>query len=120
MSALCGYWCFNGRRDAHEQCARMLAAQEMYGPHAGAQWSNAGVAMGRRLMRLLPEDTFDQQPLIGAGRRFALIADLRLDNRDELADELGIARTAAAQLSDAGILLVAVDTIVTDVTVLTC
>jgi asparagine synthetase B (glutamine-hydrolysing) len=62
----------------------MLASQKMYGLHASAQWSSGNVALGRRLMRVLPEDTFDRQPLIGAGGRYVLVADVRLDNRDEL------------------------------------
>src|SRR5579859_2608535 len=105
MSGLAGFWRFDGRPDAAEKCARMLSAQEVYGPDAGAQWSNGDIALGRRLMRILPEDAYDRQPLIGAGGRFVLIADVRLDNRGELAESLGIRQ--ATTLSDAAILLAA-------------
>jgi asparagine synthase (glutamine-hydrolysing) len=109
MSALAGIWYFNGQRDPAEGCARMLAAQEVYGPDAGAQWSDGGVAIGRRLMRLLPEDRFDRQPLVGGEGRYTLVADLRIDNRDELADRLDIPAVRAAGLSDAAILLAAIE-----------
>ena len=105
MTAIAGFWYLNGRPDATDKCARMLSAQEVYGPDAGAQWSGRDIALGRRLMRILPEDIHDRQPLIGGGGRFTLVADLRLDNRDELVERLEIRE--AATLSDATILLAA-------------
>ena len=109
MSAFAGLWCFGGEGDAPAGCARMLRAQEVYGPDAGAQWDGPGISLGRRLMRTLPEDRFDRQPLSGAVGRFVLVADLRLDNRDELADRLEIPTPRAAGLSDAAILLAAIE-----------
>jgi asparagine synthase (glutamine-hydrolysing) len=109
MSALAGLWYFDGQGDAADGCARMLRAQEVYGPDASAQWARPGIALGRRLMRTLPEDRFDRQPLTGGDGRFVLVADLRLDNRDELADRLDIPPTRAAELSDAAILLAAIE-----------
>jgi asparagine synthase (glutamine-hydrolysing) len=109
MTALAGLWRLDGRLDAAEGCARMLKAQEIYGPDAGGQWSKGQVSLGRRLMRLLPEDVFDRQPLVGGGGRFILVADLRLDNRDELADTLQIPAATATTLSDAAILLAAIE-----------
>lgn len=105
MSALAGLWRFDGKPDAADACRRMLAAQEIYGPHGVRQWDDGAVALGRRLFRLLPEDSFDRQPLLGADGRYVLVADLRLDNRDELAAELGIAEPEARSLADAALLL---------------
>jgi asparagine synthase (glutamine-hydrolysing) len=107
MTALAGVWHFDGRPDAANCCARMLAAQELYGPDDSAQWSEGDVAVGRQLMRVLPEDNRDHQPLIGGGGRFRLVADVRLDNRDELIDRLGVPAAQARTLSDASILLTA-------------
>jgi hypothetical protein len=90
MSALAGRWNFDGNPEAAASCRRMLAAQQIYGPHDGAQWDDGGIALGRRLFRLLPEDAFDRQPLAGGGGRYRLVADLRLDNRDELARDIGL------------------------------
>ena len=109
MSALAGLWRFDGKPDAAEGCGRMLRAQEVYGPDASGEWSGGFVALGRRLKQMLPEDAFDRQPLIGGGGRFVLVADLRLDNRDELTDALQISRARAAALSDAAILLAAIE-----------
>ena len=109
MTALAGLWRFDGRPDAAECCARMLAAQKLYGPHDGAQWSDRDVAFGRRLMRVLPEDVFDRQPLIGGDGRYVLVADARIDNRDELIEILQIPATHARNLSDAAILLATIE-----------
>src|SRR5436309_3101687 len=109
MTAIAGVWRFDGSPHAGDECTRILAAQEFYGPHASGQWSDEGVALGRRLMRVLPEDVFDRQPLIGGGGRYVLIADLRLDNRDDLVNDLQLNAPGAQVLSDAAILLAAVE-----------
>lgn len=110
MTALAGLWRFDRRPDAADGCARMLRAQESYGPHHSAQWSGSpGVALGRRLMRTLPEDVFDRRPLVGGQGRYVLVADVRLDNRDELAEELRIPAPQARGLCDSAILLAAVE-----------
>jgi asparagine synthase (glutamine-hydrolysing) len=109
MSALASLWHFDGRQDAQLGCERMLAAQQLYGPHAAGYWSSGSIALGRRLMHLLPEDRFDRQPLTGSRGNVVLVADLRLDNRDDLIRLLDIAQTRARFLSDADILFAALE-----------
>src|SRR5215467_8426831 len=107
MTAIAGIWRFDGRPDAAESCGRMLAAQRIYGPHAGRQWADENVALGCRLMRVLTEDAFDRQPLTTADGRFVLVADVRLDNRDELIESLRIPLPTACTMCDAAVLLAA-------------
>src|SRR5215472_1451333 len=107
MTALAGIWRFDGRPDSDDACARMLSAQRMYGLHDASQWSAGGLAMGRRLMRLLPEDLFDNQPLVGGGGRYVLVADIRLDNRKDLEKDLRIPASIAQSTCDAAVLLAA-------------
>ena len=109
MTALAGLWRFDGRPDAADGCASMLVAQQLYGPHDCAQWSNGGVALGRQLMRVLPEDAFDRQPLVGGEGRYVLVADVRLDNREELAEALRIPAAQARTLCDTAILFAAIE-----------
>ena len=109
MSALAGRWNFDGRPDAESSCARMLAAQRIYGPHDERRWSDGFIAMGRRLYRILPEDRFDRQPLHSADGGLVLVADLRLDNREDLYEALGLAGAEAARLCDAAVLLHALE-----------
>ena len=64
-----------------------------------------GAAFGRTLELILPEDDFDLQPLSSAGERYLLVADGRIDNRDEIRAELGLDRERAALMSDPDFLL---------------
>jgi asparagine synthase (glutamine-hydrolysing) len=84
----------------------MLQALSMYGPDDCAQYTGPSVALGRCLLRLLPEDCFDQQPLSG-GDVTSLVADLRLDNREELGAELGLSSHQAAAMADSDMVLAA-------------
>ena len=59
-------------------------------------------ALGRAIYRLRPEDRHDRQPLHSPDGATVLIADLRLDHRDDLLTRLGIA-DRQAELSDADI-----------------
>jgi asparagine synthase (glutamine-hydrolysing) len=109
VTALAGIWSFGGRLHPDESCRRMLAAQAIYGPHGARQWSDECLAMGRRLFRTLPEDLHDRQPLHSASGRLTLVADVRLDNRDDLARALDLAPRGAGAMCDAAVLLAALE-----------
>lgn len=79
----------------------MLQGQALYGSKR-AQDDDGVLGLGRNLFPMLPEDTFDRGPLSRSNRRF--VADVRLDNRPELVDRLGMARSDHARLSDAALL----------------
>ncbi len=106
MSAIAGVWSFNGDVQVSTACRSMLQALSIYGPDDTAQYTGPSVAVGRCLLRLLPEDNFDQQPLSAAGVT-ALIADIRLDNREELGVELGFSSQRSATMADSDMLLAA-------------
>lgn len=105
MTALAGFWSF-GPEDATASCERMLRSQAVYGPHGSAVWKGGEIAVGRALHRLLPEDAHDRGPQTG-GSGLVLVADIRLDNRDALAAELGL--PGSPTLPDAAILLRALE-----------
>jgi asparagine synthase (glutamine-hydrolysing) len=105
MTALAGFWHLEGRPEAADGCRRMLLAQQIYGPDDSGLWDDRDIALGRCLFRTLPEDRFDRKPQRGGEGRFALVADLRLDNRDELARALGIDPAEAGSMCDAAMLM---------------
>lgn len=109
MSAIAGIWRLDKTSEPPADCARMLAAQQIYGPHDGRQWSDGPIAMGRRLFCALPEDIHDRQPLQTRDGRLTLVADVRLDNRDELVTQLGLPAGDAARLCDAAVLLASLE-----------
>ncbi|HEX8226212.1 MAG TPA: asparagine synthase-related protein [Allosphingosinicella sp.] len=109
MTALAGYWSLGGADAPRDRCDRMLRAQQVYAPAAPSAWSGGDIALGRRLFATLPEDRYDRGPVTGGGGRWTLVADVRLDNRAELCADLGIEPARAAGLSDASVVMAAVE-----------
>lgn len=77
-----------------------------FAPDASTAWGEGGVGLGRGLAATLPEDSFDRQPIGLPGGGF-LVADLRLDNRAELSEQLGIHAHRERAMADAQILAAA-------------
>lgn len=109
MTALAGYWSLDGRSDGDARCARMLKAQQIYGPQAPTMASDGAITLGQRLFALRPEARRNQNVALGADGASLLVADVRLDNREDLCDSLGIGGSEAAGLSDAAIMLRALE-----------
>jgi asparagine synthase (glutamine-hydrolysing) len=108
MTALAGFWSIDGRFDPPAQCRPMIEAQARYGTR-GSAGGLADLAVAVRLWPLLAEDEYDHQPLSGGGGRFALVADVRLDNRAELAAALRIDAAEVSLLADSALLLLALE-----------
>lgn len=109
MTAIAGFWGFRSPTEALPNCRAMLAAQAAYGAGESASQID-GLALGRRLFPLLvPEDESDNQPVMGGQGRFALVADVRLDNREDLCASLGMDGKSAATLADSQILMRALE-----------
>lgn len=83
----------------------MISAQLRYGPHGSAVAELQEAAFGRAIYRRLPEDRFDAQPLIDPSAHWMVVADVRIDNRPEILNDLG--RPQSAELSDADLVLLA-------------
>jgi asparagine synthase (glutamine-hydrolysing) len=106
MTALAGMLSFAGRPGLSGACERMLRAQRMYGNDKPVTWADGRIAMGRDLYPLLPEDRFDTGPVVMEDQ-FALVADIRLDNRDQLWRDLNLPLSDLARQSDATVLMAA-------------
>ncbi len=87
----------------------MLKSQAVFGPHHQEQRSEGGIALGRALYRLLPEDTYDRGPCLSRDGRLTLVADVRLDNRDDLIEALALNPAQARVTCDAAILMAALE-----------
>ena len=103
MSAISALWNRGSGGDAQRPHERILAALELYGPDDSAAWHSGAIAMGRTLMRAVPEDVLDVQPAWGRDRQVCMVANVRLDNRSDLIRELGLVRPE--EHSDVSILL---------------
>jgi len=83
----------------------MLSAQLMYGSGRSFSWSEQHIALGGTLSNILPEDIFDTQPLWSADGSVCMVADVRLDNRAELARDLDLVHPE--ELADSSFLMAA-------------
>ena len=100
MSAIAGIIHPSGEPVDGADLESVSAVLEPYGPESESFWIEGSAGMVFRLMSFTPEDRFERQPLVGAGGRYVLMVDGRIDNRPELAERLGIASSTAKELPD--------------------
>lgn len=100
MSAISGYFSFGNQPvdpAILKKVGNVLASQ---GPDAIKTWQSGQIGLVHRLMRITPEDLFEQQPLIATAGRYVLTTDACIDNRDELVATFGWNSTQAQLLPD--------------------
>lgn len=105
MAAIAGLHGRPSEGDAETGCRRMLAAQLAYGPSGAFLWSEADVAFGHTSSTEMSGARGRQQPLVSDSRRYVLVADLRLDNREDLLVRLGRRGPESTRWTDAEIVL---------------
>jgi len=108
MSGICGIFQFDGTAVAPRDVDRQMARLAHLGPDRARTWVAGRIGFGHLMMRITREDAFDAQPLHEG--QLALVADLRLDNREELAEAQSIAPAALAGMADSALLLAAYKT----------
>ncbi|HKW11614.1 MAG TPA: lasso peptide isopeptide bond-forming cyclase [Gemmatimonadaceae bacterium] len=91
MSAICGILRLDGKIGTHDDVAAMSAALAHRGPDRNGVWSGNGVAIAHRLLITTPESASEVQPLASSQSDLVLVADARIDNRDELISALQLA-----------------------------
>lgn len=104
MSAIAGLWHRDGAPGSKAKLSTMLFALRHYGADGASQWGEGPVALGHCRTEVLPEHRPGDQPIPLASGRMRLVADLRLDNRDELSEKFGWTRSQAEERSDASML----------------
>ncbi len=100
MTAIAGLIRLDGGPVDGATIARMGSVLESCGPDSQKHWQGGGSALLRTLLRVTPEDALDRQPLVDPASRDVLVFDGRIDNRDELARELGIAAAEVVRMAD--------------------
>jgi asparagine synthase (glutamine-hydrolysing) len=110
MSAICGIVRTDGAPVSRAELAGMLAALARFGADSFSwtpETADAPVGLGCRVLRITAEDGWYHPPLRSPDGRLVLVADARIDNREELRSELGLERAEADQLPDAAFILAA-------------
>ncbi|MGA8614108.1 MAG: asparagine synthase-related protein [Xanthobacteraceae bacterium] len=106
MSGIAGLMRLRGPAVARRDLERMANALRPHGPDRSAVLVADSIGLAHALMRMTPEDQFDRQPLQGQSGAM-IAADLRLDNREDMLAEIGVAARDAMAWPDAQIVLTA-------------
>lgn len=106
MSAQAGIWNRDGRLVDGNQVQALHASLHSLGPDGGDKYAEASLSIVYRAFHTTPESLKERQPYVTA-RGFVLTWDGRLDNREELIDELG--RTSCYGWDDASLVAAAYD-----------
>src|SRR5258708_35137684 len=99
MSAIAGLLRFDGGTVTRSGLERTVNAWRQYGPDRADIAIADGLGLVHVLMRMTPEDQFDRQPWQGASGAL-ITADVRLDNRDEVLERLGVTPGQARAVAD--------------------
>ena len=105
MSAILGILRFDGARASEHDLERMGNALALRGPDAHRFLVQGSVGLGHCLLRVNHEDMFERQPLRDVEADLTLVADCRIDNREELAADLHIPAPQLRDMPDSALVL---------------
>ena len=77
------------------------------GLDGAAVWHNGVVGLGHRMLHTTPESLHEVLPLINRAADFAITADARIDNREEMIASLDLKHRPARELADSELILAA-------------
>lgn len=107
MSAIIGLF----RRDRQPvspiELDRMLSVLAHRGPDEANQWRDATVGLGQCMLRTTLESLHEHLPFVHRSGEFAITADARIDNRDELISMLDLRDRPADMITDSQLILAA-------------
>jgi asparagine synthase (glutamine-hydrolysing) len=106
LSGIAGLFQLDGAPVDPGDLRAMTSLLERRGPDGTHRWHRGPVGLGRTLLATTPELQHEPQPLVDAASGCTIVADVRLDQRDELAAALGL-RDRVDVIGDAGLILAA-------------
>ncbi len=105
MSGIFGVLRFDGAEVTTREMEDLAQAMACRGPDGSNFTLSGQIGLGHCLMCVTVEDGFEAQPLIDRVRGLVLVADGRLDNREELAQSLGLDPESLVRLPDSALIL---------------
>lgn len=105
MSAIFGILRFDGGKINPRDLERIGNVLAHRGPDGRKSLVEGQVGLGHCLMRVNNEDVFEVQPLHDREAGLTLVADCRIDNREELATLLGLAADDVRDMPDSRFIL---------------
>lgn len=107
MSGIAGIVRFDGAPIQMAQIAGITSAMSNRGPDGIRHWISGAVALGHCMLRTTPESQDEVQPLTSQDESLILVMDGRLDNREELEQDLQASGMRVRNKTDAEIMLTA-------------
>jgi len=105
VSAIFGVLRFDGREVSPHELERMAKVLAHRGPDGRRFVAEGPIGLGHGLLRVNQEDLFEVQPIRDAEAGLTLVADCRIDNREDLAAEFGIDSGALRDMPDSALIL---------------
>ena len=106
MSAIVALYHLDGHPVARADVDRMLAALRHRGRDGSGAWSDGPVGLGHRMLWTTPESLAERLPASDRRSGLVITADARVDNREELAEALGLS-DRLVELADSALILAA-------------
>ena len=106
MSGICGLFNIDDAPVAESDLRAMTAMLKRRGPEGTGRWREGRNGLGNTLLATTPELLFEKQPLTHSETGCVITADVRLDNRSELANALGLQQSLDST-GDAELILLA-------------
>ena len=102
MSSICGLLHLDGTiaPPSRDAIAAMSAALAHRGPHGDGSWMDERAALAHRMLHTTAESLSEVQPVVRQREGLALVADARIDNRDEITAMLCVPRDARTSDSE--------------------
>jgi asparagine synthase (glutamine-hydrolysing) len=105
MSGIAGIYSRTPGPVLAQDLERMIATLTHRGPDGAGAWTQGPVGLGNRLLHTTPESLHEKLPWLENG--FCITADARVDNREELASQLGYVPAELSAISDSRLILAA-------------
>ncbi|WP_454193083.1 asparagine synthase-related protein [Paenibacillus sp. Marseille-Q7038] len=107
MSAIAGIYGFNGVPVYMEHGRLVMQSLSKYPANQSATWNKDHVMLGCHAQWITEQSTHEILPAYDPLRGLAITADAMIDNREELMEQLQVARNLRPHMTDSEILLLA-------------
>lgn len=88
MAGICGVFNFDRSPVELSTLAAMAGAAAYRGRDGTHYWIDSNAGLAHLAFHTTPESAFERQPSVYADGRYVLVADARIDNRDDLLPQL--------------------------------
>ena len=105
MSAICGIVHFDDKPVGQADLESMVESSPGRGPDGCASFTHENAGFAHLAFHVTPESVHERQPLLSDDGQLVLVADVRLDNREQLFNKLDISPLPGSIITDPDLIL---------------